>query len=60
MDATIKEILDKRALAEIIVNNCNKAIAALQELCDHDYIYTGHGHNKSYYECTKCVKRDWE
>lgn len=60
MHVLIKEILNKKEAAEVIVTNCDKAIKAIQELCTHNYVYSGHGHNKTYYECTECGKRDWE
>jgi ubiquinone biosynthesis protein COQ9 len=57
MDATIKEILEKKKAAQTIVKNCNDAIEALQQLCEHDWMYLGHSHNDNEYQCTKCNKR---
>lgn len=31
------------------------AVKALQETCEHDWQYDGHGHNDSYYTCRKCA-----
>jgi len=60
MNALIEEILRKKESAEVIVANCDKAIEAIQELCTHLYVCSGHGHNKTYYKCTECGKEDWE
>ena len=32
------------------------AIETLQETCEHDWRWTGHGHSEDYYVCTKCGK----
>ena len=29
-----------------------------EDLCDHNWIYRGHGHNYSVYECGKCGKKE--
>lgn len=31
-----------------------KTLQTLQGLCNHDWSYDGHGHNNSYYVCSKC------
>lgn len=30
-----------------------------QETCDHQWRYSGHGHNDDAYDCTKCGKTEW-
>lgn len=58
--AGIKEVIEKLKInqdkAQTIATKYSKAIYALRELCKHDYDYTGHGHNDSYYQCSKCGK----
>lgn len=30
-----------------------------QEACEHNFQYTGHGHNDDCYICTKCNLSEW-
>ena len=53
----VKHILDitrRITEARVILNNLLSARDAMRLVCDHDDKYQGHGHNESYYECTKC------
>ena len=59
MKNTIKKLLDKQKVAEKTVNNLREAILGLQEVCEHDWHYEGHGHNDSLYVCNICGKEDW-
>jgi len=34
----------------------DKAICALQELCEHDYKSTGHDHHREHFKCSICSK----
>lgn len=59
MKNTIKDLLNKQKAAQKLVNNYKEAIAGLQEVCEHDWRYEGHGHNDSLYICNICKKEDW-
>lgn len=54
MDKHIAEITKRLELAKDVVNDLTKARDALRKVCIHEDVYTGHGHNESYYACTKC------
>ena len=34
----------------------DQAVVALQETCEHDWRYKGHGHKHDYYVCKICGK----
>jgi len=36
----------------------NKAIKALQDLCDHDFVEDGHDSHKTHYKCSICSKEE--
>jgi hypothetical protein len=59
MKNTIKELLKKQRAAEKVVTNYKEAVEALQEVCEHDWQYEGHGHNDSLYICNICNKEEW-
>lgn len=54
MDAKIKELDALLAPHYQEIAKLQKAIWALQDLCDHNMESTGHGHNYTCYKCTKC------
>lgn len=59
MKNIIKDLLDKQKAAEKLVKKYSEAIAGLQEVCDHNWHYEGHGHNDSLYICSVCKKEEW-
>jgi mRNA-degrading endonuclease YafQ of YafQ-DinJ toxin-antitoxin module len=60
MDKHIKEIQEKLCNAQKQVEKYKNAFEALQDICEHDWRYDGHGHNSDFYSCRKCgsVKED--
>lgn len=54
MDTHIKQIRDKLWAARKDVEKYQKAMEALQDICEHDWCYDGHGHNSDFYTCKKC------
>ena len=50
----IDEIKEKREKAREEVQKYDKAIDALQDICDHKMKFEGHGHNFSLYRCEIC------
>ena len=59
MKNTLKELKQKLKAAEIVTKKYKEAILALQEVCEHEFSYQGHGHNDSLYICTICNKEEW-
>ena len=59
MKSTLKELKNKLHSAKEVVAKYTAAIEALQEVCEHDYHYQGHGHNDSLYVCSICGKEEW-
>jgi len=57
MEPHIDKLYAELYAAEDVARKLRKAIAALQDICDHDLEYEGHGHNDSYYTCAKCGYR---
>ena len=53
----IKELDKKLSIARLAVVKLLDAKNAMQDICDHDYKYIGHGHNFAIYECSVCNKR---
>lgn len=54
MDTHIKTVKEKmrKALAEY--KKYEAAFRALQDICEHDWKYDGHGHKSDFYTCVKC------
>lgn len=55
MNEQIKYILDnitKHKNQMILYENALKAVRAI---CKHEWEYDGHGHNRDYYTCSKCL-----
>lgn len=54
MKEIIKDLIKKRdaALDESRIHK--DAIKVLQKICNHEWIYDGHGHNDDYYTCNIC------
>ena len=56
MNATIKDLKAQAKDLYAKARKLDKAVDALQEICEHDWKYDGHGHNSDYYTCLKCGK----
>lgn len=56
----LKELRKELDGAQSRVDSINSAINGLIELCEHDWVYRGHGHNYDYYECIICGKTRME
>ena len=54
MDAYIVEVLNKRDNGKKEFLRFDAAYKALQAICEHSWRYEGHGHNREFYECSKC------
>ena len=57
-DKKINELRNKRIPLENELEKINKAVDALVEICEHDWNYTGHGHNYDVYKCHKCSETE--
>ncbi len=63
MDKAIEKILKDIEFHEKELEKLKKALAALQEVCEHPeekQIYLGNNHNNAIYECKICKKRFYE
>lgn len=54
MDLHVKIANQKMRAALEEYNKYKAAVQALQDICDHDWMYKGHGHNSEFYTCEKC------
>ncbi|WP_346237747.1 hypothetical protein ABDK00_001555 [Niabella insulamsoli] len=54
MNEQVKKMEAEKAMLQERINKLNTAIQALQEVCDHNYLYQGHDSHYEYYECTDC------
>ena len=59
MKNIIKDLLNKQKAAEKLVKQHREAIAALQQVCEHNWHYEGHSHNDDLYTCSICKKEEW-
>lgn len=55
---TIKDLKSRAKDLYSQARALDNAVTALQDTCEHDAKYTGHGHKDDYYVCTKCGK-EW-
>ena len=53
---TIKDLKSRSKGLYAQARALDEAVTALQQTCEHDWKYTGHGHNSDYYVCTLCTK----
>lgn len=54
MDEHIKKMVAARDEAYETARKYEAAIKAVREICEHEWVYTGHNHNYECYACTKC------
>lgn len=54
MDAHIQIVRDKYRKAIQDADKFKKALEALQDICEHDWLYDGLGYNLDFYTCSKC------
>lgn len=54
MEPHIKKVKDKIYKLYNKLDLYKTTLEHLQEICKHKWTYIGHGHNDSFYECTKC------
>jgi hypothetical protein len=59
MNNTFKDIVKKQKVAQTVVDNCNTALKALRDICEHKWDCQGHGHNDNLYVCLECGKEEW-
>ena len=50
----ISDLRTKLQFHEAEARKYRTAIEGLQQVCEHNWVYTGHGHNFSCYACTIC------
>lgn len=55
-DEKIQDLMKMKEEAMESVKKYDTAIKALQDICEHNWGCTGHGHRYNYYECEKCGK----
>jgi hypothetical protein len=54
MKEHFKELHEKKAKAFQELNKIQKALRAMQDLCEHKWVSTGHGHNSEHFNCIHC------
>ncbi len=54
----MKPLIAKRQKANVELMKVNKAIKALQNLCDHDWVSDGQDSHKDHYKCDICEKTE--
>lgn len=54
------ELAKKIKKAEKELQDLEKALKAMQSICEHDWQYDGHGHNDDHYVCSICKAGKWE
>lgn len=59
MTPTVKDLRKQIGGAEVLSRKLREALAALQEVCEHDWGYEGHSHNDDLYTCNNCGKEEW-
>ena len=59
MNQVFKELYKKKSEALDIVEKYSRAIKALEQVCEHKWVYEGHGHNDTSYICTECGDREY-
>lgn len=47
-------LLDAQRELQAKLKNINEAVSALQAICEHDYVYSGHDSHYSYEVCKYC------
>lgn len=59
MNLNIKGLIVKESELKAQLKVVQDGIEALRSLCEHNWVYDGHGHNESCYRCTRCEKVEW-
>lgn len=54
----IKPLLEEKKILSEKIGKVNKAISALQDICEHDYKGDGHDSHKDHYICKICSRKD--
>ena len=55
---SVRSLKEAKKMLEEKLKSCNDAIAGMQAMCDHEWIYRGHGHNFDRYQCEICEKTE--
>lgn len=56
MNQEIEKLQKEKTLLQERLKKIDNAIHALQQVCEHNFLYLGRDHNYEYYECTLCGK----
>lgn len=59
MNKHVSKIINKLHEAKQEVAKYTKALATLQDVCEHKWHYKGHWHNDSLYRCSECNAEEW-
>lgn len=59
MKTAVKELMEKEKKVEDDLKKVRKALAALRELCDHEWEYDGHTSHHDHEICKHCGDGRW-
>lgn len=55
----IEQVLEKIRELNDELTKYTTVLTALRSICEHEWTYSGHGHNDDLYICRKCGKEEW-